>query len=118
MRHPHGFFAFSPVSRHVFSRTFKAALSSICLLTVVACAPTAQREGTGEYIDDSLITTKVKAALAADPTVKATEVKVETFKGTVQLSGFVSTPEARRRALELARATNGVRGVKDDMVIK
>jgi osmotically-inducible protein OsmY len=96
----------------------QALFASLCLLTVVACAPTPQREGTGEYIDDAMITTKVKAALAADPNVKATEVKVETFKGTVQLSGFVSTPEARRRAIELARATNGVRSVKDDMVIK
>ena len=96
----------------------KALFASLYLLTVVACAPTPQREGTGEYIDDAMITTKVKAALAADPNVKATEVKVETFKGTVQLSGFVSTPEARRRAIELARATNGVRSVKDDMVIK
>ncbi|MFL6708434.1 MAG: BON domain-containing protein [Massilia sp.] len=112
---PHGS---SPASPHAFSRLLKTAFASVSLLAVVACAPTAQREGTGEYIDDSLITTKVKAALAADPTVKATEVKVETFKGTVQLSGFVSTPEARRRAIELARATNGVRGVKDDMVIK
>lgn len=101
-----------------FTNFIKTCIASLCLLALVACAPTAKREGTGEYIDDALITTKVKAALAADPTVKATEVKVETYRGTVQLSGFVSTQDARRRALELARATNGVRGVKDDMVIK
>lgn len=104
-----------PAPRHL---SIKSLLASLFLLTLAACAPTAQHEGTGEYIDDALITTKVKAALAADPTVKATEVQVETYRGTVQLSGFVSTPEARRRALDLARATNGVRGVKDDMVIK
>lgn len=101
-----------------FSHFLKTLFTTLCLLALVACAPTATREGTGEYIDDALITTKVKAALAADPTVKATEVKVETYRGTVQLSGFVSTPDARRRALELARSTTGVRGVKDDMVIK
>ncbi len=99
-------------------RLITTLFASLCLLAMVACAPTAQREGTGEYIDDTVLTTKVKAALAADPVVKATEVNVETFRGTVQLSGFVSTPEARQRAVQLARATNGVRGVKDDMVIK
>ena len=115
---PHAFSVRSLAPRRALSRALKTALTSVCLLAVVACAPTAQREGTGEFVDDTLITTKVKAALAADPTVKATEVKVETFKGTVQLSGFVSTPEARRRAVELARATKGVSNVKDDMVIK
>ncbi len=99
-------------------RMLTSLFASLCLLAMVACAPTAQREGTGEYIDDSVLTAKVKAALASDPVVKATEVNVETFKGTVQLSGFVSTPEARQRAIEVARATNGVRNVKNDMVIK
>lgn len=97
---------------------FNTVLSSLCLLTLFACAPTAQREGTGEYVDDTVITTKVKAALAADPGVKATEVNVETFRGTVQLSGFVSSPEARQRAIEVARSTKGVRDVRNDMAIK
>ncbi len=96
----------------------KALFASLLILTMVACAPTATREGTGEYIDDAVITTKVKAALAADPTVKATEVNVETFRGTVQLSGFVSSQEAVRKAVELARAVAGVRGVKNNMVVK
>jgi osmotically-inducible protein OsmY len=96
----------------------KTLFASLCLLALFACAPTAQREGTGEYVDDTVITTKVKAALAADPAVKATEVNVETFRGTVQLSGFVSSAAARQRAVEVARTTMGVRGVKDDMVIK
>lgn len=101
-----------------FLHLFKTLLAALGMLAVVACAPTAKHEGTGEYIDDTVITTKVKAALAADPAVKATEVNVETFRGTVQLSGFVSSPEARQRAVELARETKGVRGVKNDMVIK
>jgi osmotically-inducible protein OsmY len=101
-----------------FAHRLTSLLSTVLLLLLVACAPTATREGTGEYVDDSVITGKVKAALAADPDVKATEVKVETFKGTVQLSGFVSSPAAERRAVELARQVKGVKGVKDDMAIK
>jgi osmotically-inducible protein OsmY len=96
----------------------KSLFASLLILSMVACAPTAKREGTGEYIDDAVITTKVKAALAADPAVKATEVNVETFKGAVQLSGFVSSQEAIRKAVELARNVEGVRGVKNNMVVK
>ena len=96
----------------------KALFASILLLTLVACAPTATREGTGEYIDDALITTKVKAALAADPNVKATEVNVETFKGNVQLSGFVASPESIGRAIQIARGVAGVRDVKNSLVVK
>jgi len=60
------------------------------LMSAVGCASTSTREGTGEYVDDSVITTKVKAAIFNEPTLKSTEINVETFKGTVQLSGFVS----------------------------
>jgi osmotically-inducible protein OsmY len=101
-----------------FAHYLKTLLASLLILTLVACAPTAKREGTGEFIDDTLITTKVKAALAADPNVKATEVNVETFKGMVQLSGFVSSKESLQKALDLTRAVDGVRGVKNDMVVK
>lgn len=97
---------------------FKALLASILMLALVACAPTAKREGAGEYVDDALITTKVKAALAADPNVKATEVNVETFKGMVQLSGFVSSRDSIQKAIDIARGVGGVRGVKNDMVVK
>ncbi|MDL2355187.1 MAG: BON domain-containing protein [Pseudomonadota bacterium] len=93
-------------------------LASILVVALVACAPTAKREGAGEYVDDSLITTKVKAALVGDPNVKATEVNVETFKGVVQLSGFVSSRESIQKAIDLARGVSGVRGVKNDMVVK
>lgn len=97
---------------------FKSLLASVLIVALAACAPTAKREGTGEFVDDSLITTKVKAALAADPDVKATEVNVETFKGTVQLSGFVSSKEAIYRAATIARGVSGVRSVKNDMTVK
>lgn len=106
-----------------FTRRFQSALAQsviagTLLVSVVACAPTATREGTGEYVDDSVITTKVKASFAADPTVKATQVQVETFKGTVQLSGFVDSPESARRAVELARGIKGVKSVKNDTVVR
>ena len=93
-------------------------IAASVLGSLVACAPTPTREGTGEYIDDSVITTKVKAAFAADPQVKATQVQVETFKGTVQLSGFVDSRESAQRAVEIARGVNGVKSVKNDTVIR
>lgn len=101
-----------------FAHRFTAILSSVLIMALVACAPTATREGTGEYIDDSMITAKVKAALATDPDVKATEVNVETFKGTVQLSGFVNSRASAQRAVELARKVKGVKTIKNDMVVK
>ena len=91
---------------------------AVALVSVVACAPTAKKEGTGQYIDDTVITTKVKAALIEDPMTKATEINVETFKGVVQLSGFVSSQAASNRAVELARGVAGVKSVKNDMRIK
>jgi osmotically-inducible protein OsmY len=96
----------------------QSVLATSLLVSLAACAPTPTREGTGEYIDDSLITSKVKAAFAADPTVKATQVKVETFKGTVQLSGFVDSREAAEKAVEIARGVKGVKSVKNDTVIR
>ena len=96
----------------------QSVLATSLLVSLVACAPTPTREGTGEYIDDSLITSKVKAAFAADPSVKATQVKVETFKGTVQLSGFVDSRESAEKAVEIARSVKGVQSVKNDTVIR
>jgi osmotically-inducible protein OsmY len=106
-----------------FTRRFQSAIAQsviagVLLVSVAACAPTSTREGTGEYIDDTVITSKVKAAFAADPAVKATQVKVETFKGTVQLSGFVDSRESAQRAVELARGVKGVKSVKNDTVIR
>ena len=101
-----------------FSKVLSAAFLAVALVSVVACAPTAKKEGTGQYIDDTVITTKVKAALIEDPMTKATEINVETFKGVVQLSGFVSSQAAANRAVELARGVAGVKSVKNDMRIK
>jgi osmotically-inducible protein OsmY len=100
------------------AKRLSTACAAVLMVALTACAPTKTHEGTGDYVDDSVITTKVKAAFAEDPTVKATEVKVETFKGTVQLSGFVDSREAEQRAVELARQVNGVKSVKNDMELR
>jgi len=100
------------------NKYLSAVFLAVTLGTVVGCASTRTQQGTGEYIDDSVITTKVKAALVEDPLTKALEIKVKTFKGEVQLSGFVSSRAAANRAIELARGVGGVTSVKDDMEIK
>jgi osmotically-inducible protein OsmY len=82
------------------------------------CAATPTSDSTGEYIDDSTITTKVKAKLVQDDTVKARQVDVTTFKGVVQLSGFVDTAEQKSRAAELAATVPGVRDVKNNIEVK
>jgi len=101
-----------------FSKVISAAFLAVALISVVACAPTAKQEGTGQYIDDTVITAKVKAALIEDPLTKATEINVETFKGVVQLSGFVTSQAASNKAVELARGVAGVKSVKNDMRLK
>src|SRR5512145_3192433 len=88
------------------------------LVTVVGCASTAKTEGTDEYLDDSVITTKVKAAMLNEPSLKVAEINVETFKGIVQLSGFVSSQTAINKAIDLTRRVSGVKSVKNDMRIK
>lgn len=93
-------------------------LAATVLMTIVGCASTGTQEGTGEYIDDVVITTKVKAAIFDEPTLKSSEINVETFKGVVQLGGFVSSRANTVKAVEIARAVRGVKSVKDDMRIK
>lgn len=95
-----------------------AILTAFMVFGLAGCAGTSTRSGTGEYIDDTVITSKVKAAFAADPTVKATEVQVETFKGTVQLSGFVESRESAQRAVQIARQVKGVTEVRNNTIVK
>jgi osmotically-inducible protein OsmY len=83
-------------------------------LLVSACAGTPKQESAGEYIDDSWITTKVKSAILAEPSLKVTQITVETYKGVVQLSGFVDSADAATKAVELAREVKGVSSVKND----
>ena len=95
-----------------------ALFLAIALVSVVGCASTSKQSGTGEYIDDSVITTKVKAAIFNEPSLKATEINVETFKGEVQLSGFVSSQASMNKAVEVTRSVKGVKSVKNDMRLK
>ena len=97
-----------------FSTFFLTAL----LVFFVGCAATAKQEGTGEYIDDSVLTTKVKAAVFNEPSLKSTEINVETFKGVVQLSGFVNSQADINKAADVARGVKGVKSVKNDMRVK
>lgn len=92
--------------------------AALMLATVVGCESTPQREGTGEYVDDAVITTKVKAAIFNEPTLKASEINVETYKGVVQLSGFVSSEASKEKAAVVAKDVKGVKSVKNDIRLK
>ena len=94
------------------------ALFTVSLLATAGCASTPTHEGTGEYVDDSVLTTKVKAEIFNEPNLKSAEINVETFKGVVQLSGFVSHPEEIAKAGEVARHVKGVKEVKNDIRVK
>jgi osmotically-inducible protein OsmY len=82
------------------------------------CAGTATRQSTGEYVDDAAVTAKVKAALVQDEIVKAMQVDVTTFKGNVQLSGFVDTAEQKARAAQIASTVEGVTEVTNNISVK
>lgn len=101
-----------------FSNYLTAIFLAATAVTTVGCASTATQEGTGEYVDDSVITTKVKAVIFDEPSLKVAEINVETFKGVVQLSGFVTSKAAESKAIELARGVRGVKSVKNDMRLK
>jgi osmotically-inducible protein OsmY len=100
------------------SNRLVAFASAVALASLLGCAATAKHEGTGEYFDDTVITTKVKAAILDEPSLKSTEINVETFKGTVQLSGFVTSRADINKAVEVARQVKGVTFVKNDMRVK
>src|SRR3954468_17530613 len=93
------------------SKGFVSAVMLVVTMAMVACASTRTQKSAGEQIDDSVTTGRVKAALIADPVTKAHEIDVETFKGTVQLNGFVDSAQSKERAAEVARKTEGVKSV-------
>jgi osmotically-inducible protein OsmY len=93
-------------------------LCGLALMASLGCASTRTHEGTGEYVDDSVITTKVKAAIFNEPGLKVSEVQVQTFKGVVQLSGFVSSRSDIKGAVRVASAVSGVKSVTNDMQLK
>ncbi len=89
------------------------------VITFGACASTRlAHESTGEYIDDSVITTRVKSLLAADDFIKSFQISVETYQGTVQLSGFVNSQKTADKANDLVKTVNGVKAIKNDLIVK
>lgn len=101
-----------------FVRLFSVSFLILVLLTAIGCGSTQKQEGTGEYLDDTVITTKVKAAILNEPTLKSAEINVETFKGVVQLSGFVSSSTSINKAIEVTKGVAGVKSVKNSMQLK
>jgi osmotically-inducible protein OsmY len=97
-----------------FSGFFIVAL----MVSALGCASTSQRASTGEYIDDSWITTKVKTQIFNEPTLKVTQINVETYKNVVQLSGFVDSTASMNKAVAIARSVEGVSSVKNDMRLR
>jgi len=93
-----------------------AVFLTMLFVSVLGCAGTSQKESTGEYIDDSYISTKVKTSILKE--LKSAEINVETFKGVVQLSGFVSSQSDIDRAVKIARSVKGVESVKNDMRLR
>jgi osmotically-inducible protein OsmY len=85
---------------------------------LMACASTSKQSSTGEYVDDSVITTKVKSLLAEDDFLKSFQISVETYKGIVQLSGFVNSQQAVDKASQIANSVKGVKSVKNDLIVK
>jgi osmotically-inducible protein OsmY len=100
------------------SKRWGTLLGIVLVATALGCASTAKQEGTGEYVDDTVITGKVKSAIFNEPTLKSAEINVETFKGVVQLSGFVSSRDAESKAVAVASNVGGVKSVKNDMRLK
>lgn len=90
----------------------------ILMVSFLGCAATTKHESSGEYFDDSVITSKVKAEIFNTDSLKSSEINVETFKGVVQLSGFVSSQADINKAIEVSRKVKGVTSVKNDMHVK
>lgn len=101
-----------------YFKQFTGFFLIILMSALLGCASTATKEGTGEYVDDAVITSKVKAEIFKDGTLKSAEINVETFKGVVQLSGFVNSQADINRAVDVARTVKGVTSVKNDMRVK
>jgi len=97
---------------------FRYVLFLMLIATFASCASTPTQESTGEYVDDSVITTKVKALLAADDFLKSFQIGVETYKGVVQLSGFVSSQNLVDKAVQITHSVKGVKSVKNSLIVK
>jgi osmotically-inducible protein OsmY len=97
---------------------YSTVVAALALMLSLGCVSTSTQEGTGEYLDDSVITAKVKTAIFNEPSLKSSEINVETFKGVVQLSGFVNSQPDINKAVEVASTVGGVKSVRNDMHIK
>ena len=100
------------------TKRFAAFFFALFVLALAGCGSTPKQASTGQFIDDTVITTKVKAAILEEPNLKSLEIGVETFKGIVQLSGFVNASATALKASEVARKVEGVKGVKNSLVVK
>lgn len=96
----------------------QAILAAVFLATAAGCAGSRTQESTGQFVDDAAITTKVKTAIFNDPDLKTNEIGVETYRGVVQLSGFVTSQSEINRATQVARSVNGVRSVRNDLHLR
>ena len=101
-----------------YFRTKAAIMALAATLALGACAETRTSESSGAYLDDTVITTKVKAAILEDPALKVMQIQVSTHKNVVQLSGFVDTPQMIARAGTVANRVEGVASVKNDLIVK
>lgn len=101
-----------------FPKKLAATAVAVAAILLAACESTPTQESTGEYIDSTVISTKVRAKIADDPTVSITDIDVNAFKDTVQLSGFVNTPEEKARAGRIAASVEGVRNVENNITVK
>ena len=96
----------------------RSLLVLLMMTAIAGCAGSRTQQSTGEYVDDSAITAKVKTAVLQDPALKVFEIGVETFKGVVQLSGFVNSSETVNRATQVASSVRGVTSVNNDLIVK
>ncbi len=101
-----------------FPKKFAATTLAVGAIFLAACQATPTQESTGQYIDSTVISTKVRAKIADDPLVKITDIDVNAFKDTVQLSGFVNTAEEKARAGRIAAGVEGVRRVENNITVK
>lgn len=102
----------------IVTKTFPILILALLLAALAGCGSTDSQSGTGEYFDDTVITGKVKTAIARDPALSSFEINVETLKGAVQLSGFVSTQAEATKAVQLARGVAGVKSVHNDIRLR
>ena len=102
----------------IIRNTLAAAVTAVALIATSGCAVVRDQQTVGQYVDDTTLTTRVKAKFAEDPVVSAMAISVETFNGMVQLSGFAKSADERSKAESLARNTSGVKAVKNDIVVR